>query len=182
MHCLSLSANISEVINQPSGITGKVSSGAYLNSSGFIQFLGKLMARDTKNQQGPYNKQVWSFGFLLPALIWKLKHFDFGEMCFVWDVRDSTFMHIEHILSREFPFSREKFQIVRMLLALRFTKPELYVSRDRRVKWFLLQKSWTQCLLAAFVTFYLCGMVSFLACSKVRWLISCSFLFCRICN
>ena len=82
MHPLNLSTNISNFMNQPSAITGKVSSGAYLNSYSFFLLLGNFKLCGMKNSTGFILQTVTIIWLLSTDIALETIHFAYGEITF----------------------------------------------------------------------------------------------------
>jgi len=82
MHPLNLSANISNFINQPLGITGKVSSGAYLDSYSFFLVLENFMLCGMKNSTGFVLQTFTIIWILSTDIALETIHFAYGEIHF----------------------------------------------------------------------------------------------------
>jgi hypothetical protein len=82
MHPLNVSANMSNFMNQPLGITVKVSSGAYLNSYSFFPLLGNFMLYIVKKSTLFMLQTVTIILLLSTDISLETKHFAYGEIPF----------------------------------------------------------------------------------------------------
>ena len=69
-------------MNQPSAITGKVSSGAYLNSYSFFLLLGNFKLCGMKNSTGFILQTITIIWLLSTDIALETIHFAYGEITF----------------------------------------------------------------------------------------------------